>query len=484
MYNRQLPGNRWYGEPRLRELAIAGMRFAARNSHSDASCDDYYPYERALGAAVFSLVAAVSAYRELQLDDDELRAWLTRRAHWVAEHGESGRLANHHALAAWGIAQTAAITGSLELADAAEARVRQVLYWQSAEGWFEEYGGADPGYQTVTIDVLAKYRRHSGARWLDEPLRRAVAFARHFAHPDGSYGGEYGSRGTYHFYPHGFELLAHDDAAAAALADGWLGAIERGHAAVPGDDRLYAHPLASFIEAYCDWAPRRIVEGEPPACAQVSVLSDAGFVVVRAADEHTVVSAARGGVVKHFASDGAPRSDAGLIVELTDGRVCVSQQHDRSRHWNWRPTADGGGELTVSGMLEPARFETATPLKQAVLHLGMVSVGRWCRTLVRRLLQQRLITGRKAVPIEFSRRMRFLPQGDKAYRVAIVDQIRLTQAGVQVRRMSYGTDHQSVYTAATGVYQSAVLEPWTDLGEHVDALNAERQVTIEREWPA
>ena len=92
VYGRRLPGNRWYGEPRLRELAIAGMRFAARNCHADTSCDDYYPYERALGAAVFSLVACASAYRELRLEDEELRGWLVRRARWVVDNDEFGIL--------------------------------------------------------------------------------------------------------------------------------------------------------------------------------------------------------------------------------------------------------------------------------------------------------------------------------------------------------------------------------------------------------
>ena len=48
----------------------------------------------------------------------------------------------------------------------------------------------------------------------------AAASARHFLHPDGSFAGEYGSRGTSHFYPHGMELLAAVSAEAADLVDG------------------------------------------------------------------------------------------------------------------------------------------------------------------------------------------------------------------------------------------------------------------------
>ncbi|MBI1902592.1 MAG: hypothetical protein HYS13_15935, partial [Planctomycetia bacterium] len=234
VYAYDLPLNRWRGEPRVRELAIAGLRYSARSSHADGSCDDYYPFERALGAAVFSLAAAAEAILILRPDapeltrDEEIMRCLHRRARWIMTHDESGVLTNHHALAALGLLRVAQITGRAEYAAAAEARVRRVLAWQSPEGWFEEYGGADPGYQTLTIEVLAKYQEQTGARWLEEPLRRAVAFCRHFLHHDGSYAGEYGSRGTYHFFPTGFEMLASQLPEAADLADGRLRAMEAG----------------------------------------------------------------------------------------------------------------------------------------------------------------------------------------------------------------------------------------------------------------
>ena len=47
--------------------------------------------------------------------------------------------------------------------------------------------------------------------------------------------------------------------------------------------------------------------------------------------------------------------------------------------------------------------------------------------------------------------------------------------------MAFGTDHQSAYVAAGGVYQDGVLVPWTDLAPYVDRLNRERRVTVVRE---
>jgi hypothetical protein len=71
-----------------------------------------------------------------------------------------------------------------------------------------------------------------------------------------------------------------------------------------------------------------------------------------------------------------------------------------------------------------------------------------------------------------------------ARRLRVTDTIRLTDRRARVRRMSIGADHQSAYVAASGVYQDAVLTPWTDLAEHVDRLNRDRAVTIVREFAA
>lgn len=489
VYATELPGNPWHGNGRVRELAAAGVGFAARASHADGSCDDYYPFERALGAAVFSLQAAARAYQLVKLDDPDLVAWLRRRADWVIAHDESGRLANHHALAALGLLYVAQITADDRYRKAAQARVDRVLAWQSEEGWFEEYGGADPGYQTVTIDCLAKVRRITRNERLDEPLRRAVRFARLFLHPDHSYAGEYGSRGTYHFYPHGMELLAGECREAADLADGFLRSLRSGNGASFSDDRMFAHRLGSLIDAYLDWSPSRPVAPRAGEATPIRYLPRAGLLVRRIESRHTVISAARGGVFKHFCPGRKPVTDAGLIVQTAGGRLAVSQWHDSARKVEFPGGVEAAlrGEavpsLSVGGPLHWSRFETATPLKQAVFHTGMCSVGRFCRTLVRRALQRRLITGRRECPIRLTRSFRFLPESEAlgGPSLRIEDTIELVSPRIRVRRMAFGTDHQAAYVAASGVYQQGVLAPWVDLARYVDELNARRSVTVTRE---
>ncbi len=483
VFARQVPGNRWYACESLRDWAVAALRFSARSGHADGSCDDYYPYERALGAAVFSLNACAVAYELLELHDDAALAGLLRRARWIAAHSESGKLANHQALAGLALLRVARIANDRRLLAAAEERLDRTLSWQHAEGWFAEYDGADPGYQSVTIGCLAEYRALTGREDLTEPLWRACAFSRWFLSPDGAYGGAYGSRGTFHFYPHGFELLAGEDADAADLAAACLGQLERGTQAAFDDDRLFAHRLVSLGAAFDHFAPQRAVSESHRA--ETRAFDSAGIVVDRHPETYTVVSLARGGVFQHVTCEHSPVNDAGLVVELTDGRVGVSQTHrlpaeGRCKRWPAdEPTV--AWRIMVQRPLTQCRWETATPLKQAALHVGMVTLGRWCRGLTRRLLQRRLISAKRELPIQFTRTLERL-DGDA--RLRVTDVLELVSPRLKVARIARAVDFQAAYTAASGVYHDSALPTWEDLQAFVGTLNRERRVTIVREYPA
>src|SRR4051812_1251024 len=93
-----IPDNPFHNSDTLREYVRSGILFAGRSAHADGSCDDYFPFERALGAAAFSLLACAEAYALVAMESDEALRFIERRADWLARRHESGRLSNHHAL--------------------------------------------------------------------------------------------------------------------------------------------------------------------------------------------------------------------------------------------------------------------------------------------------------------------------------------------------------------------------------------------------
>ncbi|MEK6234129.1 MAG: hypothetical protein N2C14_05425, partial [Planctomycetales bacterium] len=169
---------------------------------------------------------------------------------------------------------------------------------------------------------------------------------------------------------------------------------------------------------------------------------------------------------------------AGLILETSDGRFATSQLHDLGRTIAWEPRGTDAGRLTVEGALHWIRFETVSPWKLIVFRLLLLTVGRWNRSLIRWLLQRRLITGRKPCPVRLTRVFDF-----SAARLKVTDHVELLRPDVRIRRMSFASDLQASYVAATNIYQSSVRSGWTDLSSRIEELNRDGRITIERAWP-
>ena len=71
VYKNSYPGNSFHQVCRIKELSEAAIKFLIKSSHKDGTCDDYFPFERAMGALVFSLYAASESYLVLEMEDQE-----------------------------------------------------------------------------------------------------------------------------------------------------------------------------------------------------------------------------------------------------------------------------------------------------------------------------------------------------------------------------------------------------------------------------
>jgi hypothetical protein len=455
-YANDYPTNPYYQVERVRELAEAAVKYVVVGSHSNGTCDDYFPYERAMGALVFSLYAASEAYQILEMQDERVVDLFLKRVRHLAKHNETGRLSNHQALAALAAYNVYQITGDEQSRRVSEDRVELTLSWQNhTEGWFQEYEGADPGYHTCTIDFLAKLQQKRGDDSLVEPLRRACEFAWYFVHPDGSYGGEYGSRNTYHFYPHGFELMSPYTEKAGQVADGFLGSARLGKRYYNDDDRMTAHYVYNFLQAYQDYHDDRPFGINEARSGERTVwMPDARIAVSWSGTErYAVVNLSKGGVVKVFDKQGPIASDTGLIGETHTGTVLVSHlvQSDSNVEADLEK-----GTFKVTGDLCRRRAHLPTPWKLVVFRLFNLICGRFGANLTRRLLQRILITGKSKTGYRFRRTVRF--EGTKVF---VEDRI---DANLKLKRLSCGSDATSIYVANSNVYQESVLCSW----QHAD----------------
>ena len=446
LYKNEYPGNHYYQWERLKELSIAGIKFAVKSSHRNGSCDDYFPYEQALGALVFSTYAFTEVYQLLELDDEQLLDFFKLRGDFLINNDESGRLANHQALAALALYNIYLVCGNERYKRASEDRVNIALSWQHAdEGWFQEYEGADPGYQTCTIDFLAKLLQKSNWTSLVKPLIKAVDFAGYFMHPDGSYGGEYGSRNTYHFYPHGFEIMARYNNKALQMNELFFKGVKNGKRYFNEDDRMCSHTVSNWLQAYEDYWPDRNIYNTEDVNYE-KWFADAGLFIKRNNKYHAVCNLKKGGVIKVHDSNHCLYSDTGMIGELKNGSVIVSHLHDEVNLIEVNPEESC---LCVEGVFAYRNSKYFNPVKLIVFRLVNITIGKYFPNILRTIVQKILITQKPRTNYKFRRKVSFAVDG-----VTVVDEINKP---IPLSRLSIGSDATSIYVANSNVYQESVL---------------------------
>ncbi len=467
-YAHPFPDNPYYQVDRVRELALAGVDYAMRSAHKDGSCDDYFPYERALGALVFSLHAITETCLVLNERRPEWLEFFARRADYLISHNETGQLTNHQALAALALYNTYMVTGEERFRKASDDYLAIVKRWfNPEEGWFQEYEGADPGYQSCTIAFLAKLYKKSGNADLLNLLNPAVDFCWHFMHPDGSYGGEYGSRNTYHFYPHGFEVMAPHNQKAAQVADHFLThSLPRHTRYYNDDDRMCAHYLHDWMQSYLDFSTVRAAAPLSERVPFRKYFPKAGLVVLDTGDYHAALNLNKGGVIKITTAEGPLYSDTGLICNTENGQVLVSHMVA-----DYDTSADTDMErYSVAGHMCLRKTRLATPATQIAFRLINMTIGRFWPNFLRATLQKVLITGKSPTKYRFRREFRFAPDG-----VRIVNRLEKPAAEPALVSLHAGTDATSIYVANSNVFQKSVLLPWHPMPKLLAEVNANNE---------
>lgn len=488
VFARDMPGNVYYRQPKVRDWTVAALDYWTRIQHADGSCDEFYPYERGwAGPTGFMLYAAVEAYKllgEAVPADVSARiiAAIRRAACFMARgEAEEDRLANHHAVAALAVRKAYELLGDPELEVAYRRIWKGFLQYQNrAEGWLTEYDGADPGYLSATVSFLAKIYQGYPAPEILEVARAAVGFASYFAYPNGYYAGSMGSRQTLHFYPHGAEVFAEQIPLARALAQRMLEGLEGG-ALVPPEimpDRYLGWRVAEFLLAYLDARPR------PATLAALPYESPpfrrwfpgARIYIRRDPDSYLLANLAKGGVVKLFdsATGRLAYNDCGLLGRLADGTLVSSQWIDHAYR-----VEVSDEQLVVEGSLQRmTSTKSFTPIKMALFRAVLTAVGWSPRAshLIKGGIRRALMLGTRSIPLRFRRSIRL--EGGV---LTVTDRLRRV-GDLQVAGLMVGDEFAVRYVPQSRYFQAQELgvRGYTLAPEQLARLNALGELEVMR----
>lgn len=416
LYCTPFDGNRFYDQPAMLAWIQQAISFWLKGQDRGGSFDHLYPLEKSWMAAAFTLVDMTCSWDLLHVKSAPAfrREWLAgmeKAARCLANRDEDhGFISNHRAGAAAGLLAFSRISGEKFAADRAAALLRDIVDHQSPDGFFLEYEGADPGYETLGLHYLAKAHQElvkagqdSLRTRLENAVGRSLEFLSYFVHPNGGIGGEYGSRGCPHVFMGGLEYWSALFPLAEAICRRAIPALAQNRAAgVMDSDFRNEIPLLSsaIFAASADAEARPFpVPGLPHGRAFERFFPGAGM-YIRSDPEscYFIMGASKGGVIKVFDKNGLVYSNCGYVA--TKGKT-----HYTTHIWHM-PDISGvptPGERPLRQEMEvslrmpffkfqPAREMTVPGL--VLFRLFNLTLGRWQKLngLARRLIIRVFLT--------------------------------------------------------------------------------------------
>ena len=283
-----------------------------------------------------------------------------------------------------------------------------------------------------------------------------MRFLWYFAHPDGSFGGVYGSRHTRFFYPAGIEYLAAECPEAAALASFMQRSIA-GQTTVTLSV-MDAPNLIPMFNAYA-WAasilesiehvasPSDSLDGNLPALRKNCVVDfpDGGLHIRGNMAGYTVVSTAKGGVLLYSDREtGKVTVNGGVVARDTRGNYFSTQAFRRDQN-----AAIKANQIEVTAPFTPMHHRRPTPSGFVILRLLNITVMRSLRVgnLIKRLLVKLLITGGRPLRSVVRRTITWNEKG-----VKINDEWQLAK-GEKLTPMEVDGDFSAIHMASKGYWQ-------------------------------
>ena len=365
--------------------------------HRDGSFDQAYPHEHSVAGTAFILDSAIAAMPVVEPACDAasraaILQMFERAAGFLCRQDEThGAIGNHVAGSILALVRAEQLMTRAEYGARADALLDVLLASQSDEGWFPEYGGCDPGYMSLCVYYLAQVQRVRPRATLAAALERAVVFLSHFVHPDGTFGGVYGSRRTAVYYPGGIALLGATLPMAARMTRRMLASAEARRLVGPGHpDVGNAVPVLANYQLAIDAASRMVDDTGvrlPYEAGESADFPNAGLYLRASSSMWTIVGASNGGTVAVWdrVTGGRLHDDGGWMAEAGE------------RRWTTQVTAPAvkvsadrvSVALTVPFRVTAQRVPSVLPfvaLRLASFALQWPSIGERVKALMVRVL--------------------------------------------------------------------------------------------------
>ena len=461
---------------------IAGLLYTTRIQHKNGSFDQAYPFEQSYGAAGFLLPDLLAAYKNVRgncdlKEKEVIETCLRKTADFLASKAElHGYISNHLAGAALGLLNAGLFFKEERYSEKANQIINNIIKHQSSEGWYPEYGGADPGYQTLCTHYMAQFYQNAPVEILKTSLEKSIEFLKYFIHADGSFGGEYGSRRTEIYYPGGIAILANTIPDAAAMHEFMLAAIESGATVTLNDidmgntAPLLSSSILSFIASTSN-PDSTILPCEKETVS--TFFPKAGLGIWGTKNYYAVAGASTGGVLKVFDKKNkrAILDDCGILGKTKNGKLFTTQITNLGNFF----------EKEASGFQMHSQFQnSSTPAPTPFLFLGLRVLNLTLMRLpffnewIKKLMVKRLIKSNSPLPMQRKRIILFSEN-----LIEISDQIT-SQKKILLKALFSGGKFASIHMASARYFNQSQKDTESRIALDVSSFNESQDLKYTR----
>jgi hypothetical protein len=395
--------NPYYKNSNVKLWAVGCVQYWANIQLRDGSFNEYYPHEHGFPPTAFSLFAICETYKILHMEDTNVLKAIAKASAFLLKHEEKNALNQ-----AW--ASVAALYSSYTLLNhntiltKLEEKVVSLIAQQSSEGWFLEHGGADIGYLSVTLDMMAEYYWMSRDNQVKVAIDKAVEFYQYFIHPDKTIGGEYASRKTTNCLPNGFQVAA---LKGNIIAANILKTLYSDNSFMNSiDDRYLAHYVAhSFLRAL-----EKDLESDNCLLDHNNILphfrnfghemyfKHAGLLSKKTNCYSAFVGVRKGGILKVFSKNKEMLVNCGYRIHNNDNKILVTNWQFEEFTAECYPCV-----VFVSGRMKSISQKVTNPIINLGLRISSFVFGKKINTLLKKIL----ILNDRLSSAEFSRKIVF-----------------------------------------------------------------------------
>lgn len=481
VYSTDSEGNQYFKNEKVGDWIKAGIMYLISRQHKNGSFDQAFPNEYSYGATAFILRPAIESFiivrEKFSLTEEKIILdFIEKAANFLLENKEThGFISNHLSGAALALLRAGKVLKNEKLKKKSQDIINSIIRNQSDEGWFLEYEGPDPGYETLGISYLAKYYRETGDEKILEALERSIEFLSYFIHPDGTIGGEYGSRNTEIFYPAGLEMIKRESALARKITEIMSESILNNRTVtLKSVDRENLIPLTeNYLEAYLVSDGVRKTDIKIPCEEETERLFVSSGIFIKSSKRYyCVCNGKKGGLIKIFGKGKKERilDDSGFLGKTKKGKLVSNQIFNKNAELLLDKNV-----LQIGTEFSEVRHEFMNSLKMIFFRIFNLVIFRnvFLGNFFKGILIRRLITQKNVYPIKSSRKITFGDEG------ILIEDVLSKTGNTKLERMDYGRKFSAIHMGSAKYFQQGQIRSGIQMKKiDLDEFNRENKITV------